>query len=97
MQKLPPMLYIDEQETPLHLAVTTKYVEKIAASTPNNSSKIRNRSLYTFRKKQLDIEEKRVQEIELLRKAVTESNEIQRERNELLKKLINSMEGKNNY
>ncbi|KAK4879177.1 hypothetical protein RN001_007323 [Aquatica leii] len=64
-----------------------------APTTPSSSAlkttkNLRSRTLYSFRKKQLDIEEQRVKQIDLLRQAVERSNEIQKERNELLKKLV---------
>ncbi|KAK4878549.1 hypothetical protein RN001_011055 [Aquatica leii] len=45
-------------------------------------------TLFRQRKKQLELEEKRVTEITLLRKAIETSNNIQKERNELLKLLL---------
>lgn len=44
----------------------------------------RGKLLYGLRKKQLDIEAERVAELTLLRKAIEENNNIQRQRNELL-------------
>lgn len=54
----------------------------------NTEKAIRNRSLYNFRKKQLDIETQRVEEIKLLRKAVEQNNEIQERRNAILEMLV---------
>ncbi|KAK5639184.1 hypothetical protein RI129_011676 [Pyrocoelia pectoralis] len=45
-------------------------------------------TLFRQRQKQLELEEKRVAEITLLRKAIEESNVIQKERNEILKLLL---------
>lgn len=43
---------------------------------------------YRQRKQQIDLEEKRLEEIKLLRLAIEESNNIQRERNNILKELV---------
>ena len=52
-----------------------------------------NRSLYRLRKRQLDIEEKRVEALNLLREKIDESNKIQSERNRLLEVLIRQRTG----
>lgn len=48
----------------------------------------RGKQLYGLRKKQIEVEESRVKELQLLRKAIEESNMIQRERNNVLSHLI---------
>ncbi|XP_025163403.1 uncharacterized protein LOC105188680 [Harpegnathos saltator] len=50
----------------------------------------RTRALYDLRKKQLDCEERRVNAINELKEAINEHNSIQRERNEILRNLIES-------
>lgn len=45
----------------------------------------RSKQLYGLRKKQLDIEELRTKELQILRKAIEEHNQIQKERNEIMK------------
>ncbi|XP_032688329.1 uncharacterized protein LOC116852256 [Odontomachus brunneus] len=49
------------------------------------------RSLYNQRKKQIEIEQKRVQAICDLKESLNESNKIQKERNDLIKQLIISL------
>ncbi|KAK9688474.1 hypothetical protein QE152_g35303 [Popillia japonica] len=63
-------------------------------STPTKSSKktekaTRMRSLYRYRQRQLQIEKKRVEELQLLRRAIERSNELQEERNQLLRGFLN--------
>lgn len=65
-------------------------------STPKKNMKksttgqaVRGRHLFAFRKKQLEIEERRVEEIIKLTKAIERSNEIQEERNIILRQLVN--------
>jgi hypothetical protein len=48
------------------------------------------RNLYGLRKRLIDIEEKRVEEVKQLKVAIQESNAIQKERNEILKQLLGS-------
>lgn len=48
----------------------------------------RAKSLYDLRKKQLDCEERRISAINELKEAIREHNTIQKERNEILRQLV---------
>lgn len=73
-----------------HQAPTTPHIK----STPTSSQvekkekAVRNKRLYQHRKKIVELEEHRIEEIRQLRMAVEKNNEIQQERNEILKELI---------
>ncbi|KAF5274567.1 hypothetical protein FQA39_LY07179 [Lamprigera yunnana] len=55
------------------------------ASTPTKHLKAeRGKKLYQFRKQQIDIEERRIQQLKELKEAMERSNKIQERRNELL-------------
>lgn len=49
---------------------------------------MRNKNLYYLRKQMANIEERRVEELSLLRKEIEKSNIIQQERNNILKKFL---------
>ncbi|KAM0735315.1 hypothetical protein ACS0PU_010463 [Formica fusca] len=51
-------------------------------------STIKNKSLHNQRNKQLEIEQKRIQAIIDLKESLKESNQIQKERNDLIKQLL---------
>lgn len=64
-----------------------------SASSNRKNKKVkstRGRALYDFRKKQLECEERRVDAINELKEAINEHNKIQKERNEILRNLIES-------
>lgn len=48
----------------------------------------KNISLYNQRKRQLEVEEKRIEAIKDLKQSLDESNKIQQERNDLIKQLF---------
>lgn len=52
------------------------------------SKRMRNNNLYYLRKQMTDIEERRVEELSLLRKEIEKNNIIQQERNDIFKKLL---------
>ena len=59
--------------------------------TRNKSKKaIKGKAMYDLRKKLLECEEKRVEAINKLTAAIEEHNNIQRERNDILRQLISS-------
>lgn len=76
--------------------LTTTNIPSTYIPTPNSSGirmkkpekAQRSKQLYGLRKKQLDIEELRTKELQILRKAIEEHNQIQKERNEIMKGLL---------
>lgn len=58
-----------------------------SSSTPL-TTKANKSSLYNQKKKQMDLEQKRIQAINDLKESLNESNRIQKERNELIKELL---------
>lgn len=54
----------------------------------------KSKVLYNLRKKMLECEEKRVEAINKLSEKIEEHNEIQRERNDILKRLISSQDNR---
>lgn len=93
---LSPIAPIFSQTRPflLQSASATRPLSSSGSSsqTENSAGKkeksVRNRALYNFRKKQIEIEESRINEIKLLREAVEKNNLLQAERNEIMKKLV---------
>lgn len=61
----------------------------------NTEPKKRNRSLYSLRKQQLEIEKDRVQAIRDIKESVDESNKIQENTNKLLEILIQQQANRN--
>lgn len=53
-----------------------------------NQKRTRMRGLYKDRKRQLEVEEKRLDELRLIREEIKENNIIQKQRNEILLKLV---------
>lgn len=62
--------------------------QKTPKSTDKKIKTERGKQLYGLRKKQLEIEESRVKELQLLREAIEQSNTIQMERNSLLQRYL---------
>jgi len=71
---------------------STSNTSLINSSNHNSTSPSmpKKKSLYNQRKKQLEIEQKRVQAIIDLKESLEESNKIQRERNNLIQQLLQS-------
>ncbi|XP_018566285.1 uncharacterized protein LOC108907201 [Anoplophora glabripennis] len=53
------------------------------------NKRMRNKNLYSLRKRLTDLDEKRLEELTRIRLAIEENNRIQKERNELLKQIVN--------
>lgn len=53
-----------------------------------NTNKNKSKSLYNMRKKQLEIEEQRIEAIKRLKESLDENNKLQKERNDLIKELL---------
>lgn len=67
----------------------TDFLFSSARDEEKCNKRIRNKNLYSMRKRLADLEEKRLEELTRIRLAIEENNRIQRERNELLKQVIN--------
>lgn len=62
----------------------------VTSGNSTSSAENKNKSLYNLRKKQINIEEKRMEAIVKLKESLDESNKIQRERNDLIKQFFSS-------
>lgn len=60
-------------------------------TTPTKKTKIKKvQSLDRFRKRQLDIEEGKLEELKKIRKCIEESNELQKQKIDILKQIVST-------
>lgn len=75
--------YATNLRSPSPLTISSGKSTPTEKKTPSRSS-----GTYYLKKRQAEIEERRIEEIKLLRLALEKNNEIQSERNEILKKFL---------
>ncbi|CAH1109721.1 unnamed protein product [Psylliodes chrysocephalus] len=74
---------------PREVTPGTSSMSRCVTQTPKTKKALKSREVYSMRQKLKTLDETKVEELKKLRESVEENNRIQKERNEILMKLVN--------